>query len=164
LAGLQKPADWAVRLPTRPLKKPVESMQEQHYDEILNAVLAKDPRFHRDAYLFLREALDYTQKRLHQGKKVVPRHVTGQELLQGIREYALAQFGPMTLTLFAFWGVCRCEDFGQIVFNLVDAQLLSKTEQDSPKDFEGVYDFAEAFRKPFLPKAKWAEFSPGSKP
>jgi uncharacterized repeat protein (TIGR04138 family) len=139
-------------------------MQEQHFEEILAQILVRDTRYHRDAYLFLREALDHTQKKVHQGRKVTPRHVTGQELLEGIREYALNQFGPMTLTVFNEWGLRRCEDFGEIVFNLVDASLLSKTEQDSRKDFEGVYDFDDVFRKPFLPKTKRIEPAPGQTP
>ena len=79
------------------------------------------------------------------------RHVTGQQLLAGIRQHALAQFGPMAATVLNEWGVHRCEDFGEIVFNLVENGVLAKTEQDSRADFQGGYDFDEAFRKPFLP-------------
>ena len=83
-----------------------------------------------------------------------PRHVTGQELLEGIRGYALTQFGPMVELVFAEWGVHRCEDFGEIVFNMVDIGLLGKTEQDSREDFQNGYNFHDAFRKPFLPSKK----------
>lgn len=91
------------------------------------------------------------------------RHVSGQELLAGIRDYALLQFGPMTLTLFEEWGVHRGEDFGEIVFNLVDNGLLSKTPQDSRADFKGGYDFPLTFRQPFLPRAKKGTTTPESK-
>lgn len=123
-------------------------------DEVLEKIIAKDPRYPREAYFFVREALDHTQKMVLKSAKGDLRHVTGQELLGGIREYALAQFGPMTLTVLEEWGVRRCEDFGELVFNMVDNSLLGKTETDSREDFKGGYDFETAFRKPFLPRGK----------
>ena len=129
-------------------------MQEVTFEEALEAIVAKDPRYQRDAYLFLREALDYTQKLVgkEEGGKV--RHVTGQELLEGIRQFGLEQFGPMTLTVFEEWGVRTCRDFGEIVFNMVEIGLLAKTEKDSRADFQSGYEFEDAFRKPFLPAEK----------
>jgi len=129
-------------------------MQEVNFDEALDQILAKDERFHRDAYLFMREALDFTQKivgRENQGKV---RHVTGQELLDGLRQYALQQFGPMTATVFEEWGVRNCQNFGEIVFNMVEIGLLAKTDKDTRDDFQTGYDFADAFRKPFWPEAR----------
>ena len=73
------------------------------------------------------------------------------ELLEGIKEYALDQYGPMTMTLLHAWNIKRCRDFGDIVFHLVDAGVLGKTENDSPEDFAGGYNFTEAFESPFLP-------------
>ena len=78
-------------------------------------------------------------------------HVTGQELLAGIRELALESFGPMTVTVFEEWGVHSGVDFGEMVFIMVENRLLKNTEKDSRADFEHGYDFHEAFRKPFLP-------------
>jgi uncharacterized repeat protein (TIGR04138 family) len=130
------------------------TMQPSGFDEVLDKIIARDPRYHRDAYLFLREALDHTQKTVSKENKNTVRHVSGQELLSGIRDYALLQFGPMALTVLEEWGVCRGEDFGEIVFNLVDNGLLSKTPQDSREDFKGGYDFNQAFRQPFLPRQK----------
>jgi uncharacterized repeat protein (TIGR04138 family) len=129
-------------------------MQEISFEEAFNRIRAKDPRYHRDAYHFVREALDYTQKTIAKDPRGRVRHVTGQELLAGIREYALQQFGPMTITVLAEWGVHNCQDFGEIVFNMVEADWLAKTDRDSRADFAGGYDFAEAFRQPFLPTAK----------
>jgi len=129
-------------------------MQEINFEEAVEQILVKDPRYHRDAYLFLREALDYTQKKIGKQAKGQLRHVTGQELLDGIREFALFQFGPMILTVFQEWGVRSGEDFGEMVFSMVDIGLLAKTANDSRADFAGGYDFKEAFRKPFLPKNK----------
>jgi uncharacterized repeat protein (TIGR04138 family) len=129
-------------------------MQEINFDLGLEKILAKDARYSRDAYGFIREALDFTQKlisREHQGNI---RHISGQELLDGIRRFALQQFGPMAMTVLEDWGVTRCADFGEVVFNMVDAGLLAKTEKDSREDFQNGYDFAEAFQKPFLPEGK----------
>ena len=121
-------------------------------------VIAKDTRYHRDAYLLVRDALDFTKTTYADRRKSLEAtealHVTGQELLAGIRTYALAQFGPMAMTVLEEWGVTRCEDFGEIVFNMVDAKLLSKTDSDSREDFQGGYSFEEAFRTPFLPQSK----------
>ncbi len=122
------------------------------FDEELEKIVTQDPRFTREAYVFVREALDHTQKIVGKpAKDDLPRHVSGQQLLGGIRDYALQQYGPMTLTVLNEWGIHRCEDFGEIVFNMVENSLLAKTEQDTREDFKGGYDFEEAFRKPFLP-------------
>jgi len=129
-------------------------MQEVSFEEALGQILMKDSRYPRDAYLFVREALDYTQKLASKGGGGRTRHVTGQELLDGIRQFALAQFGPMTLTVFEEWGLRQCRDFGEIVFNMVEIGLLAKTDHDDRADFDGGYDFETAFRKPFLPLGK----------
>jgi len=103
-------------------------------------IVVTDNRYKLEAYNFVMEALDFTRKQVGE-----PRHVRGQELLQGIREYALRQFGPMTRTVFEHWGVECTEDFGEIVFNMVNAGLMSKTPKDSKEDFKKGYDFSEAF-------------------
>ena len=143
-------------------------MHTANFAAALDQIVQKDPRYHREAYLFVREALDHTQKIASKGNKTETRqaaatadivegkvrHVSGQELLAGIRDYALNEYGPMTLTVLNEWGVQRCEDFGELVFNMVENNLLAKTKKDSRDDFKGGYDFVEAFRKPFLPAAK----------
>ena len=139
-------------------------MHTDNFDETIARILQKDPRYQHDAYQFVREALDYTQKMLSKGAKSEPRqataeplsegkirHVTGQELLAGIRACALDQFGPMSLIVLQEWGVRSSEDFGEIVFNMVENNLLAKTKNDSREDFKGGYDFHQAFRQPFLP-------------
>ncbi len=129
-------------------------MQAVNFEEVLETILTRDTRYHREAYLFLREALDHTQKLAGKASKNQIRHVSGQELLEGIRDYAVHQYGPMALTILEEWGVRSCEDFGEIVFNMVEGNLLAKTEKDSRDDFKGGYGFVEAFRKPFLPARK----------
>lgn len=129
-------------------------MQELTFESTLALILAKDPRYQRDAYLFVKDALDHTQKIVVKENKGELRHVSGQELLGGIRDYALTQFGPMTKMVFEEWGINRCEDFGEIVFNMVEIGLLGKTDNDSREDFANGYDFDDAFRKPFLPSSR----------
>jgi uncharacterized repeat protein (TIGR04138 family) len=124
-----------------------------NFDEELEKILAKDSRYTREAYLFVREALDHTQKMIGKAPKDdLPRHVSGQQLLEGVRDFAIQQYGPMAMMVLNEFGIQRCEDFGELVFNMVENSLLAKTEKDSRDDFKGGYDFEEAFRKPFLPK------------
>jgi len=129
-------------------------MQEVNFDEALDKILAADSRYQREAYGFLREALDFTQKLVSKENRNHVRHVSGKELLDGLRLYALQQFGPMTVTVFEEWGVTQCKDFGEIVFNMVEAGLLAKTDKDSREDFQTGYDFTATFRKPFWPQSK----------
>jgi uncharacterized repeat protein (TIGR04138 family) len=129
-------------------------MQAINFEEVLEQILARDKRYHREAYFFVREGLDYTQKKAIRSNKNEIRHISGQELLEGLREYGISQYGPLACTLLQEWGILKGEDFGEIVFNMVEHGLLSKTEQDSREDFKGGYNFDEAFRTPFLPAAK----------
>jgi uncharacterized repeat protein (TIGR04138 family) len=126
-------------------------MKNPNAEELLQGILARDPRYAAGAYAFVRNGLDYTVRRLEK-----PRHVSGQELLDGLREFALAEFGPMAKTTLNQWGVQRTEDIGEIVFNMVESGLLGKTEKDSRADFSAGYDFDEVFRKPFQPAARRA--------
>ncbi|MGA2028844.1 MAG: Minf_1886 family protein [Verrucomicrobiota bacterium] len=129
-------------------------MHEVNFDEAVEQILAKDTRFSRDAYAFVREALDFTQKIIGKQSSGSIRHVTPEELLDGIRQFALQQFGPMAVTVFEEWGVKNCRDFGDIVFNMVEISLLAKTEKDSREGFQNGYDFTETFQKPFWPQSK----------
>ena len=102
-------------------------------------IIEGDRRYKTDAYLFIMQSLWFTQKKLSkQG------HISGKELLVGVREFGLEQYGPMTKTVFNHWGINTTEDFGEIVFNMVDSGLLRKTEEDSREDFKNVYDFGKA--------------------
>jgi len=132
-------------------------MQEINFDEAVEMILAKDSRYSRDAYAFVRESLDFTQKTIGKENRGQVRHITGQELLDGIRQFALAQFGPMVVTVLEEWGIHNSRDFGEIVFNMVEIELLAKTEKDNRDDFNNGYDFTDAFRKPFWPPSKLTE-------
>ena len=130
-------------------------MQDLDFNEIVGLICKEDPRYDRKAYAFLREGLDYAVKELK--KKDTERaksslHISGAELLMGLRAYAMDQFGPLTMTVLGAWGVRRCGDFGDMVFNLIEYNVFSKTEQDKREDFAEVYTFEDAFVKPFLPQ------------
>jgi uncharacterized repeat protein (TIGR04138 family) len=126
-------------------------MQKIGFAEALDSIVASDPRYQREAYVFLRDALDFTTKQQKKIKGASVRHVAGAELLEGVRQYALKEFGPMVVTVFDSWGIRSCEDIGHMVFNLIGAGIFGKTEEDSIEDFKNVYDFEEAFVKPFAP-------------
>jgi uncharacterized repeat protein (TIGR04138 family) len=110
----------------------------------IRKIVRQDPRYTAQAYYFIFDALDYTITRMN---KV--RHVTGRELLTGIREYATEHYGFLARTVLAEFGIHNTGDFGEIVFNLVDAVLLSRTENDTRAEFQNVYDFEEAFDREF---------------
>lgn len=122
-------------------------MTTPNIEDLLDPILKRDPRYTENAYFFVRDALDHTVRQFDK-----PRHISGQELLDGIRKYALSEYGPVTKRVLFEWGINECIDFGNIVFNLVGEGLLGKTDDDSIEDFTGGYDFVEAFDQPFLPK------------
>ena len=126
-------------------------MHETDFSETVRQICAGDCPFDRQAFHFIRDALDFTTRSLEKPTKGASRHVSGKELTDGIRRYALQEFGPMAATVFKEWGVTTTEDFGKIVFMLVKAGKLGKTDEDQVEDFSGGYDFDKAFTAPFLP-------------
>jgi uncharacterized repeat protein (TIGR04138 family) len=130
-------------------------MQSPEFNEALETLVREDPRYSRDAYLFLRDALEATLKRrkkIRKESQPSTNHVSAAELLEGFRLHALQEFGPMTVTVLAYWGVRSCEDVGHLVFNLVGCGVFGKTDEDSIDGFRGGYDFEEAFLRPFRPE------------
>jgi uncharacterized repeat protein (TIGR04138 family) len=116
--------------------------EAQTYLKKIEEILEKNSNYRLEAYTFVLAALHHTVVSL---KK--PRHITGQELAAGIRDYAIEQFGPMARTVLEHWGVRETLDFGKIVFGLIDVELLSKQPGDKLSDFDKVYEFQEAFGK-----------------
>jgi len=106
----------------------------------IEKVLEGDSQYKFEAYSFLMAALHHTVS-----KHTKPRHVTGPELLEGIREYAIEQYGPMAKLVLNYWGIYKTIDFGKIVFALVDVGVLRKQPEDKIDDFKDVYAFDEAF-------------------
>jgi uncharacterized repeat protein (TIGR04138 family) len=127
-------------------------------------LLRKDPRYTIEAYQFVREALSYAQDVLNMGSggaeideeeefdpalAEIERHLTGQQLCEAIRKYALEQYGYMAKVVLNRWGVRETGDFGSIVYNLIDVGLMKKSEDDRREDFDDVYDFDDAFQRHF---------------
>src|ERR1043165_5502528 len=129
-------------------------MQNPDFAEIVTPNCKEDPRVYRRAYDFVRLGLDHTVKELRKKdatRAERSRHVSGPELLDGLRIYALDQYGPLSKTVLNAWGIKRCRDFGDIVFNLIEYNVFSKTDNDRKEDFADIYSFDDAFVKPFLP-------------
>jgi len=131
-------------------------------------LLKRDRRYRLEAYKFVFEALNYAQNVLGLGaaseseaagseaeaeppaeRSQQEQHVTGQELCEAIRQYALDQYGLMTQTVLKSWGITSTGDFGEIVFNLIHIGKMRKTPTDRREDFDNVYDFDAAFRQGF---------------
>ncbi len=114
-------------------------------------IIQNDRRFDPEAYNFLYEALDYTLKNVISPRGRSSQHVTGQELLEGVRRFGIEQFGCLAKVVLATWGITKTSDIGQMVFNLVEQDLMGKQETDTKEDFEDIYDFDEVFDlKPIL--------------
>ena len=109
-------------------------MAKVNFSEVVEQIVAKDSRFAPDAYHFVQEGLNHTLKSLKRGGSHAHRHVSGGELLSGLREFALKEYGPMSKAVLNEWGIKATDDFGQIVFNLVNGGVLGKNETDSPND------------------------------
>jgi uncharacterized repeat protein (TIGR04138 family) len=128
-------------------------------------VVRHNPRYAYEAYEFVFAGLNFTQQSLgkvpgeNESSPPGPQHhVTGRELLEGIRELALREFGLMARIVLRMWGINRTGDFGEIVFNLVEAGLMSKTDQDCRTEFQDVYDLDQALVQEFriqLDEAEW---------
>jgi uncharacterized repeat protein (TIGR04138 family) len=141
----------------------------------LAKLLKKDRRYKLDAYAFVEEALSYAHDALGMGAEHPPeehesrgrgrserenqpeRHLTGQELCEAIRQYALEEYGMMAKSVLGSWGVRTTGDFGNIVFNLIEIGRMKKTRHDRREDFDDVFDFDGAFRVDF-------RISPAEKP
>ncbi len=125
-------------------------MNRPTFEDAVAQCRRRDTRYEREAYGFVRDALDHAQKLLAAGRP--PRtagHVNGPQLLEGFRDLALRQFGPLARTVLETWGIRATGDVGAIVFFLIDAGAFARSAKDQPSDFEDLFDFAEAFDKPF---------------
>jgi uncharacterized repeat protein (TIGR04138 family) len=127
-------------------------MQQVQFEQAIVSILGRDKRFDPHAFFFLKDSLDYTLKRAADGNSGLSRHVSGGELLEGFRDLALEQFGPMASTLMIEWGVRECSDVGEMVFLLIEEQMFGKQDSDTKEDFHGNFDLNEALTTPFLPK------------
>ncbi len=136
-------------------------MQDVEFDEVVELICKEDSRFDRRAYNFVRLGLDHTVKEMRKRETSArTRHVSGGELCEGLKHYALDQYGPLAKTVLQAWGVRQTQDFGDIVFNLIEYNVFSKTDSDRREDFADQFNFDDAFVKPFLPQHGSAAVSP----
>jgi len=111
----------------------------QFYD-LVEEICNQDKRYKPDAYEFVLQGLNFTQNKLKRKT-----HVSGGELACGLRDYAIDQYGALASSVLAYWGITQTQDFGNIVFSMIEKRLLAKNEDDSLVDFNAVYDFKSAF-------------------
>jgi uncharacterized repeat protein (TIGR04138 family) len=135
------------------------SMSKEHVATL--RTVAQGTKYPVEAFEFVERGLEFTVCRMHgdlddrvdlelgdaseEGQDETSRHVTGQQLCHGLRELALVEYGSLARTVLRRWRINSSEDFGRIVFAMIDARMMNKTEQDSIRDFVNVYDFDEAF-------------------
>jgi uncharacterized repeat protein (TIGR04138 family) len=124
---------------------------QKSFHEVVEEIIEREPRFSKEAYIFLKEALELTIKQKERGKTEASSHVDAAELLDGFRQLALKEFGPMVMTVLEYWGVKDSEDVGRMVFDLITAGVFGKTKSDSLEDFHQALDFHTAFVAPFQP-------------
>ncbi len=111
--------------------------------------IARTTKYPLDAFLFVERGREFTARRIHgePDPKAEPatRHVTGRDLCYGLRDYAVEQYGLLARTVLRRWHVTACEDFGRIVYTMVERGVMKTTPEDSIHDFDGVFDFTDAF-------------------
>lgn len=127
-------------------------MNDDDYLVALHKLVQSDSRYGIEAYSFVERALQFALSELDKPKSGPERHLSGEELLEEIRKFALREYGPMALRVLNSWGLYECLDFGRVVFTLVDFGLMGKSDDDTLDDFSEGYDFREAFQLPFLPR------------
>jgi uncharacterized repeat protein (TIGR04138 family) len=111
---------------------------KEDLDKKIEGIVLKDIRYAPEAYLFIMDALQITKHQLRREG-----HVSGQELSHGIKNFGLYLFGLLTKKVFANWGIYRTSDFGNIVYNLIEADVFGKSEEDNMGDFEDIFDFQD---------------------
>ena len=120
------------------------------FEEAVSQYLLEDPRYPAEAYYFIRDGFEYVARDLEE-KEGAPRHQSGRELADGLKEFALDEYGPMAFFTLGQWNIHRTADFGELVYNLIRMGRFSQNKGDKKSDFDNLFDFDEAFNGPFLP-------------
>ena len=140
------------------VRNPVTTSEEMpELPHPIYQVLQEDTRYKLEAYEFVRDALSYAQEEMGLGSSdavedenpTVERHLTGQQLCEALRRYALDQFGYMAAIVLKSWGITTTGDFGEIVYNMIRVEQMRKSPQDRREHFDDVYDFDQVFNKGF---------------
>ncbi len=120
------------------------------FEEAVSQYLLEDPRYPAEAYFFVRDGFEYVARGLVE-KEGAPRHLSGRELSDGLKEFALDEYGPMAFFTLGQWNIHKTADFGEIVYNLIRMGRFSQNKGDKKSDFDDLYDFDEVFNGPFRP-------------
>lgn len=119
-------------------------------EQLIVELCRRDPRYPFKAYEFILDAIGYVQQQVKlQSQEGESRHVTGQQLAQGCLDFALQEYGMMAGTVLNTWNIRQTADLGELVYNLIGIQLMTKTETDRKEDFHNVYDMQKAFAEGF---------------
>lgn len=120
----------------------------------VEAILEQDPRYPREAYEFMFDALNFTQlriaQRLGERASAVQRHVSARELCEGACQFALEEFGLLAPTVLGQWNVTTTADLGNLVYNLIAAGEMSQSEEDRPEDFHDLFDLPTMLKEGFM--------------
>jgi uncharacterized repeat protein (TIGR04138 family) len=135
---------------------------DSNFIDTVSRILDNDPRYAADAYEFISKAVTYTSQKLERAKEQdnAKRHISAKELLNGISDYAIKEFGPMAGEVFKSWGLTSARAVGDVVFNMVTEKLLRASEKDSIDDFSIEFDFDGVLRKNFEARAKKKKITP----
>ena len=127
----------------------------QTQKKTLEQVVDESGRYPLEAFEFVRHGLNFTVQQIHgeaRAKAEKACHVSGQQLAWGLRNYAVMRYGILARAVLDHWGIHRTNDFGKIVFTMVESKLLQKTDEDDVRDFDSVFDFETAFAAPHRPE------------
>ncbi len=122
---------------------------QKPFSEVVDQIVENDPRYEREAYFFLKEALEFTLKELKRDQADPNSHVTAAQLMDGFRQLSLQEFGPMAMTVLEYWRVTSPEDVGNMVYAFIDNGVFGKTDSDALEDFRQTLDFYAAFVAPY---------------
>jgi uncharacterized repeat protein (TIGR04138 family) len=122
---------------------------QKSFNDVVDQIIGQDSRYEKEAYIFLKDALEFTIKQQKRAPNDPSSHVSAAELLDGFRQLALKEFGPMAMTVLEYWRITSSEDIGNMVFALIGAGVFGKTDSDTPEDFHQALNFHAAFVAPF---------------
>lgn len=129
-------------------------MDKARFHNAVADIIDRDPRYAQDAYEFINDAVRFTVVKLNRHRrKGEARHLSAEELLRGVAEYAKESFGPLAGSVLAEWGVRDGPSIGNVVFNMIDERILSKSDNDSLEDFNVKFDFQKLFDAPIQAEA-----------
>jgi uncharacterized repeat protein (TIGR04138 family) len=137
-------------------------LMDSNFIETVSRIIDNDPRYAADAYEFISNAVNYTSGKLDRAREKdnEKRHISAKELLEGISEYAINEFGPMAGEVFKNWGLTSAKAIGDVVFNMVSEKLLRASEKDSIEDFSIDFDFDRVLMKTFEAKPEKKKITP----